>query len=57
LDNQVPSIEESKWGVVQIVSPGETVEGKLCSYRPLTKAEQAEQDAQMSAAFPWMIND
>lgn len=53
MDNQVPSIDESPWGSVQIVAPGETVSGEYCQVAPLTAKQEAERAAEW-AKLPWM---
>jgi hypothetical protein len=55
LDNQVPCIEESPWGDVQIVAPAETRTGKYTTIRPLSpqekKAQQEEFDKEFDKLF------
>jgi hypothetical protein len=42
---QIPSIEDSEWGAVRILSPGETWTGEFACRLPLTSAEKVKNDA------------
>ncbi|MFA9262810.1 MAG: hypothetical protein ACEQSB_05710 [Undibacterium sp.] len=54
IDSQVPCIDSSPWGSVQVVAPGDTVSGDYCQPIPRTAKQDAELAEQM-AAMPWMI--
>ena len=47
LGTQVPCIDESPWGSVRILSPGEEWEGNYTQNRPFTAAEAMK-------SLPWM---
>jgi hypothetical protein len=51
IDVQVPSIEDSPWGVVQILAPGDSISGDYTKIRPKTRGENAETVALL--AMPW----
>jgi hypothetical protein len=54
IDNQVPSIEASKWAAVRVLAPGEQLERKLAAYRPRTAAEQTAQDKESAEGMAWI---
>lgn len=54
IDNQVPSIEASKWAAVRVLAPGEQWECKLAAYRPHTAAEQAVRDQEGAEGLAWI---
>jgi hypothetical protein len=54
IDNQVPSIEESKWGAVRILAPGEKWTCDLAAYRPKTAAEKLAADEENAAGLAWI---
>lgn len=53
LDNKIPSIEDSPWGSVQIVAPGQTVSGEYCQPVPMTSKQAADFDSEW-AKMPWV---
>ena len=54
IDKKVPSICDSKWGVVRILAPGESWKCELAANIPKTKIEKLS-EAQKDAEFiTWM---
>jgi hypothetical protein len=49
IDNQVPSIAESKWGAVRILAPGDNWTYLAAAYRPKTAAEKLAEEEEVGA--------
>lgn len=55
IDNQVGNIESSKWGVVRILTPGQSDQADYCQSVPLTKSEKEAQNAiDYSSIIPFL---
>lgn len=54
IDNQVPSIEESKWGAVRILAPSESWTCEMAAYCPKTAAEKLANDQENAAGLDWI---
>jgi hypothetical protein len=48
---QIPSIEDSEWGAVRILSPGETWTFEHACRMPLTASQKVAADAKMREIF------
>ena len=53
IDLQVPSIEDSPWGSVQIIGPGDSVSGEYSQIIPRTAAQNARTLEIIS--MPWSL--
>jgi hypothetical protein len=51
LNIQIPSIEDSEWGEVRFMSPGETWTGEYACRMPLTASQKVAADAKMREIF------
>lgn len=50
-------IEDSKWGCIEVVPPGNTITRRMVTNRPSTKAEKVQEEADWQEALkdmPWM---
>jgi hypothetical protein len=53
INNKVPSIEDSPWGVVQILSPADSISGEYSQMIPKTASQKAEIVSLL--AMPWSL--